>query len=213
MAPRARTKNGSNGRRFPDGYAPEETRKALLESALALFEANGFAGTSVQQITEGAGVTKGAFYHHFESKEDLLRLIHDEFIDVQLEALEQAIEQHDDDPAMQLRELLKAFLVSTAHYQANVTVFFQERRYLTGERFKAVKTKRDRFDRTFRGVVEHGIEQGTFRADLDPRIVGLGILGMCAWTYQWYRPRGRFSAEQIADIYAGIIIDGLRAGK
>src|SRR3954447_13395197 len=213
MAPRARTKNGSNGRRFPDGYAPEETRKALLESALALFEANGFAGTSVQQITEGAGVTKGAFYHHFESKEDLLRLIHDEFIDVQLEALEQAIEQHDDDPATQLRELLKAFLVSTAHYQANVTVFFQERRYLTGERFKAVKTKRDRFDRTFRGVVEHGIEQGTFRADLDPRIVGLGILGMCAWTYQWYRPRGRFSAEQIADIYAGIIIDGLRAGK
>jgi AcrR family transcriptional regulator len=210
MAQRARTKNG--GRRFPDGYDPEATRKALLDSALGLFEAKGFAATSVQQITEGAGVTKGAFYHHFESKEDLLRLIHDEFVDVQLAALEQVIDEYDD-PATQLHELLRMFLISTARYQANVTVFFQERRYLTGEPFHAVKSKRDRFDRMFRSVVERGVQQGTFRSDLDPRIVGLGILGMCAWTYQWYRPRGRFSAEQIADIYAGIIIDGLRAGK
>jgi len=199
----------NRGRRFPNGYAPEQTRRSLLDSALSLFEANGYSETSVQQITEGAGVTKGAFYHHFESKEDLLRLIHDEFVDEQLAALERVIKEHDD-PATQLLELLRAFLISVQRYQANVTVFFQERRYLTGERFQAVKRKRDRFDRMFRRVVERGVEQGTFRDDLDPRIVGLGILGMCAWTYQWFRPRGRYSAEEIATMFAQMILDGLR---
>ena len=74
------------------GYAPEETRKALIESALKLFGSKGYADTSVQEITEAAQVTKGAFYHHFESKEDLLRLIHDEFLDYQLAILKMALD-------------------------------------------------------------------------------------------------------------------------
>jgi AcrR family transcriptional regulator len=190
------------------GYDPEQTRTALIDSALALFGSKGYTDTSVQEVTEAAGVTKGAFYHHFESKEDLLRLIHDEFLDYQLAILKLALEQ-DEDPAVRLRELLRALLTSTARYQANVTIFYLERRHLTGGRFKAMKRKRDEFDRLFLQVIERGIERGTFRSDLDARIVGLGILGMCAWVHQWYRPGGRYSAEQIADIFGEMALDGL----
>jgi AcrR family transcriptional regulator len=200
------------------GYDPEKTRKALIDAALALFGSKGYADTSVQEITEAAGVTKGAFYHHFESKEDLLALIDDEFLDYQLAILKLALEQ-EEDPAVRLRELLRALLTSTARYQANVTIFYLERRHLTGARFKAMRRKRDEFDRLFLQVIELGTEQGVFRADLDPRIVGLGILGMCAWVHQWYRAGGRFSAQQIADIFSEMALDGLlldrsaKAGK
>jgi AcrR family transcriptional regulator len=190
------------------GYAPEQTRQALIDSALELFGANGYADTSVQEITEAAGVTKGAFYHHFESKEDLLALIHDEFLDLQLGMLRQALER-DEDPAARLRELLSALLASTARYQANVTVFYLERRHLTGERYEEMRRKRDEFDRLFLQVIERGIADGRFRDDLDARIVGLGILGMCAWVHQWYRPGGRFTAERIADIFSEMSLSGL----
>jgi AcrR family transcriptional regulator len=190
------------------GYAPDQTRQALIDCALELFGKNGYAVTSVQEITEAAGVTKGAFYHHFESKEDLLRLIHDEFLDYQLAILKMALEQ-DEDPAERLRELLRALLTSTARYQANVTVFYLERRNLTGARFKAMKRKRDEFDRLFLEVIERGIAAGQFRDDLDPRIVGLGILGMCAWVHQWYRAGGQYSAEQVADIFSEMVLPGL----
>lgn len=193
------------------GYAPEETRKALVESALALFGAKGYAVTSVQEITEAAGVTKGAFYHHFESKEDLLRLIHDEFIDYQLAILRMALDR-DQDPAECLRELLRALLASASKYMANVTVFYLERRHLTGAHYKAMKRKRDEFDRLFLQVFERGVEEGRFRSDLDPRIVALGIIGMCAWVHQWYRPGGRYTAEQIAEIFSAIALDGLLVG-
>lgn len=43
----------------------------LLEAAVKLIRSNGFAGTSVDQLCAEAGVTKGAFFHHFASKEAL----------------------------------------------------------------------------------------------------------------------------------------------
>lgn len=208
VAPVPKQSTVRRSRKSPGGYDPEQTRKALIDSALALFGGQGYAATSVQEITEAAGVTKGAFYHHFESKEDLLRLIHDEFLDYQLAILKLALEQ-DEDPALRLRELLRALLTSTARYQANVSIFYLERRHFTGTRFKAVKRKRDEFDRLFLPVIELGIENGVFRSDLDPRIVGLGILGMCAWVHEWYRPGGRFSAEQIANIFGEMALNGL----
>lgn len=208
--PRASTKG--RPRSPTGGYAPEQTRQALIDSALELFGSNGYAVTSVQEITEAAGVTKGAFYHHFESKEDLLALIHDQFLDLQLAMLRQALEK-DEDPAVRLRDLLRALLATTARYQANVTVFYLERRHLTGERFEAMRRKRDEFDRLFLEVIERGIAEGRFRSDLDPRIAGLGILGMCAWVHQWYRPGGRYTAEQIADIFSEMALAGLLAQR
>jgi TetR/AcrR family transcriptional regulator, cholesterol catabolism regulator len=192
------------------GYAPEETRQAIVDSALKLFGAKGYAVTSVQEITDAAGVTKGAFYHHFDSKQDLLRLIHDEFLDYQLALLRMALDA-DEDPATRLRNLLEALLLSSAQYQANVTVFYLERRNFTGAQYKAVKRKRDEFDRLFLQVFERGVDEGVFRSDLDPRIVSFGILGMCAWVHQWYRPSGRYTAEQIASIFSDLALDGLLA--
>jgi hypothetical protein len=82
-------------------------------------------------------------------------------------------------------------------------------RYLTGAHYKAMKRKRDEFERLFLQVIERGIEQRVFRDDLDPRIVGLGLFGICAWVHQWYRPGGRFSAEQVADIFCEMALEGL----
>ncbi|UCF62211.1 MAG: TetR/AcrR family transcriptional regulator [Anaerolineaceae bacterium] len=49
----------------------EETRSRLLEAAERSFAQQGFDGTGVAKICQAAGVTKGAFYHHFSSKEDV----------------------------------------------------------------------------------------------------------------------------------------------
>lgn len=51
--------------------APVTAKDKLLEAAVKLIRAQGFAGTSVDQLCAEAGVTKGAFFHHFASKEAL----------------------------------------------------------------------------------------------------------------------------------------------
>lgn len=51
--------------------APGTAREKLLEAGVKLVRAQGFAATSVDQLCTAAGVTKGAFFHHFTSKEEL----------------------------------------------------------------------------------------------------------------------------------------------
>ncbi|MCR5251795.1 MAG: TetR/AcrR family transcriptional regulator [Lachnospiraceae bacterium] len=52
-------------------YDFEQTHERIMKSAVALFRERGFSGASIRQICKDAGVTNGAFYAHFESKEDL----------------------------------------------------------------------------------------------------------------------------------------------
>ncbi len=49
----------------------EKTRKRIIEVAAPLFNQRGFAGCSVQDVMEAAGLGKGGIYRHFESKEEL----------------------------------------------------------------------------------------------------------------------------------------------
>lgn len=46
-------------------------RQQLLDASLGVFQAHGFNGSSVQDLTDAAGVPKGSFYNHFTGKEDL----------------------------------------------------------------------------------------------------------------------------------------------
>lgn len=189
-------------------YDPIATRARLVEAALELFGTQGFHATSVKAIADEAGLTKGALYHHFASKDELLREIHDEYVDHQLREFDRIVAEYDD-PRTQLEQLIHSILASVDRFRRNVTVFFQERRYLTGEHFEAVKAKRDRLDRGFRDVIDRGMAEGVFREDLDARAVTLGIIGMCAWTYQWLQPGGPLSAADVADNYARMVLDGL----
>ena len=49
----------------------EETRQRLMESALGVFARNGYERATVDEIVREAGFSKGAFYVHFEAKEDI----------------------------------------------------------------------------------------------------------------------------------------------
>lgn len=189
-------------------YSTVATRQALVASARNLFERNGFAATSVQSIVDDAGLTKGAFYYHFVSKEELLRVIHDEFIDHQLAAV-RAVLASTDDPGQQLGGLIRTALEAVEQYRSHVAVFLGERRFLSEEGFVEVKVKRDEMERMFLGVVQRGQETGLIRADLVARVLSLGILGMCAWAYQWYSPQGKLSAREVADTFTAMVWEGI----
>jgi AcrR family transcriptional regulator len=85
------------------------TRSALVSAARELFAARGYAGAGREEIVERAGVTRGAMYHHFASKEDLFRAVY-EAVEAELcTALAEAA-MASADPVEQLRLGAKAFL-------------------------------------------------------------------------------------------------------
>lgn len=54
-----------------NGAARHESKTRLLNAALRVIRAKGYSATRVEDICEAAGVTKGSFFHHFDSKEEL----------------------------------------------------------------------------------------------------------------------------------------------
>jgi AcrR family transcriptional regulator len=62
-----------------------ETRERLLESATALFAGQGITGTSVEEIAEAAGYTRGAFYSNFRDKDELVLALIDRHIEHNVE--------------------------------------------------------------------------------------------------------------------------------
>ena len=71
----------------------EETRTRLMEAAIRVFASAGFERATVDEIVRQAGFSKGAFYVHFESKDDLFRAMLEERISRQLEAFRQGVDQ------------------------------------------------------------------------------------------------------------------------
>jgi AcrR family transcriptional regulator len=85
------------------------TRAALLASARALFAAKGYAGAGREEIVEAAGLTRGALYHHFASKEDLFRAVYEELEDDVMHRVMTAAVTTTD-PVGQLRRGIDAYL-------------------------------------------------------------------------------------------------------
>ena len=85
------------------------TRAALLSAARELFAEHGFAATGREQIAERAGVTRGALYHHFASKELLFRAVVEE-LEVELGTKVMMAAAQSTDAAEQLRLGCMAFL-------------------------------------------------------------------------------------------------------
>lgn len=87
------------------------TRRRILDAARSLFATKGWAGTSVDEVVRTAEVTKGALYHHFRDKTDLLRAVYEEQEQASVERLlELAVDVTD--PLDQLRAGSRAFLTA-----------------------------------------------------------------------------------------------------
>lgn len=75
----------------------ELTRTALIEAAAELFASNGFHATSLEEIAQAAGFTRGAIYKNFKSKEDIMIAVVDWMIERQLAAYADALDEAEGD--------------------------------------------------------------------------------------------------------------------
>src|ERR1700720_3799905 len=102
-----------------------ETRERLLRAAVDLYSAKGFAGASVLDVARRAGVTKGAFYHHFESKAHLIMAIHNSFVDLQIGDVTTIVEKRLA-PMETLAEAIIVIFRNMINHKASASLFIRE---------------------------------------------------------------------------------------
>ncbi|HUR09062.1 MAG TPA: TetR/AcrR family transcriptional regulator [Nonomuraea sp.] len=90
----------------------EQTRRTLLRESRRLFATRGYGAVGLAEIVHAARVTKGALYHHFDSKTDLFRAVLEQVQQEVAQKVAGAAETHDD-PWEQLTAGCQAFLTAS----------------------------------------------------------------------------------------------------
>ncbi|KWW21107.1 MULTISPECIES: TetR/AcrR family transcriptional regulator [Peribacillus] len=191
---------------------PTELKEKIIEKSLTLFEQHGYHGVSVNEIVKACGTSKGGFYHHFSSKDELLFVIHDYFISYVLTNAQEAISASTH-PAEKMKKIIQSFVKVFDLYQPHISVFYQESIYLKPPYVEAIMKKRKMYKEIIFSVIEEGIEKGVFRSELPVEITGMSILGMVNWSYKWYKRDGGKTIDEIGEIYIDLILHALLTDK
>lgn len=191
---------------------PEATdvRQRLLAAATRLFAERGYDRTSVQEVVEAAGVTKGALYHYFGSKDDLLNEICGRTLRLRMRRLTAIADDRDRTVSARLHEAAADVVLSSIANIDDTTIFFRSVHQLSPHRQQSVRAERRRYHEKFRALVEEGCRDGVFRAELVPDLVVNFFFGSVHHLGTWYREGGQVTARQVAVEFADLLLHSVQ---
>ena len=185
----------------------EEYRKAthegILDAAETLFSDKGYHETSMDDIVSESGLSKGAIYGHFESKEKLFLAVQQRKLDARLGKME-SVFSAEDSATTKLRKALDSSFsddctMSREACLMNLEILFAAARM---ESSRADMEKRATSSyRFWREILKEGIKSGEFTKDVDPELVapildaavdGLSIHWMIGHDFDWPKMKDAF---------------------
>jgi AcrR family transcriptional regulator len=150
--------------------APRSRRDEVVELAGELFARNGYATTTVRDIANAAGILSGSLYHHFASKEAIVDALLAPFLDDLLGRYDEILAAGLA-PAAAFEALATASLDALDEHATAIAIYEDDGRRLEAQpHFAYLREGGERLRAAWTAVIERGVAEGAFRADLDPRL-------------------------------------------
>ena len=187
---------------------PTITRKdQILDAAERLFSERGYHATTIREIARELQLEGGSLYSHISGKQELLYQIvlrgSTQFLRAAQATLAEGGPARD-----QLLRFMRRHLAIVAESAPRAVVHFHEWRHLDAERQAEICMRRDEYEGMLRQIIYAGVAGGEFTA-ADERLIGLQVLSLLNWTYQWYAPGGTWSADDLAAQFFDLLMRGL----
>jgi AcrR family transcriptional regulator len=169
----------------------ERTIDDLLDSAIKLFIKHGYSAVTLEQIAAGIGMTRGAFYHHFHSKEDILNAL----IRRERHSFEDKLEELFNvkkQPAVKMKLILDHILSNFfENKRFNRFIHFTWFRIEAGQiqnKFLYQGATNEKLNQEFTKIIRKGQSDGSFSKDVPAAVLALrltaSILGMYRLHFQ-----------------------------
>ncbi|MFL1456078.1 TetR/AcrR family transcriptional regulator [Marinobacter sp. GN3S48] len=176
---------------------PAGARGRLLREAARLFRDKGYERTTVRDLAAAVGIQSGSLFHHFRTKEDILKAVMVETIRLNT-ALMQAAMEAERTHRGKLRALVRAELESINGQtgEAMAVLVFEWRSLSEGAQAEVLEL-RDIYEQLWLDVL--GAMNGEGQLKADPFVVRRMLTGALSWTVTWYRPDGGMSLDGLTD--------------
>jgi AcrR family transcriptional regulator len=186
-----------------------QARDRIVAAATELFGRQGYEATTTRQIVEAAQVTKGALYHWFSSKEELLTSIYRELLAEQTARLEK-ITAAGDPPDVRLHHAVTDLFAHMDDHAEPLTVWARSMHLVAGEHAAAVRDERRRYQHLFQDLVEEGQKSGVFRGDVAASVITNTFLSSVVQIHRWFHPDGPLTRRELGSQMAALFLDGVR---
>ncbi|MCD9624766.1 TetR/AcrR family transcriptional regulator [Rhabdothermincola salaria] len=209
----ASTTSGARGRGRSGaaGANVSDRRAEILATAAEIFARKGYVNATVREIADASGILAGSLYHHFESKEAMVDEILSTFLTTLVGRYEAVIAAGDDVEST-LRTLVHVQFEGLIENRAAITLANNDSYYLQQiPRFAYLQETGAHIARLWVGVLQRGVDEGVFRADVDPEMVWVFIKGAIWATVQYLSDGGPTASQTIADSYLAVLFDGVKA--
>ena len=180
----------------------------ILRAAVVLFRERGYHGSSMRTLARALRMEAASLYYHFGSKQEILFAILDRTLDDLLAGVGRAVASADG-PEARLRAAVRFHVLFHTDSQHEAFLSHSELRSLTQANRRLVLTRRDEYERVFRGLLASGVRAGVFQV-ADVRLTAMAILTMCTGVATWFADGGRLSPEAIADRYVEMIMKSVK---
>ncbi|MBK8417783.1 TetR/AcrR family transcriptional regulator [Candidatus Villigracilis saccharophilus] len=154
----------------------EETRSKIISSAIKLFSTRGYNTASVDDICKDAEISKGAFYHHFESKQALFLAL----LDGWLTTIDQGIEASRESSVPETFFLITQafpYIFKTANEGLPMFLEFWLQASRDEKIWQASIAPYRRYHKYFTSLIKRGVDEGSF-VDVDPELTARMIVSM-----------------------------------
>ena len=155
------------------------TRSAIVAGALRCFDRHGIANSTLEQIAQESGVTRGAVYHYFGSKRDILREIRDQVSVPLLDEADTELLKNDAMPALERVERFLLGILQGLEKDPRMRIAFTVMQFKCeyvqemGPELECAARSSDQLVRAFESAYRQAQEDGSLAAGLTPRIAAL----------------------------------------
>ncbi|MFG3253926.1 TetR/AcrR family transcriptional regulator [Streptomyces sp. NPDC048172] len=194
-----------------DTYTPD----SLLSVAVRVFNERGYDGTSMEHLSQAAGISKSSIYHHVRGKEELLRRGISRALDGLFGVLDEP-EAREGRAVDRLEHVARRTVEVLMTELPYVTLLLRVRGN-TDTEIWAMERRRE-FDQRVAELVKRAAADGDLRADVDARLATRLLFGMINSIAEWYRPErassnGRGPSDTSAEVAEAVVrtaFSGLR---
>lgn len=184
-------------------------RGELLDVAIALFYEKGYENTTLQDIADRMGFTKAAIYYYAKNKEELLVEIYTSIVEPAIADAQSMAARPAPDGATRFVRLIEQHLQTfLSNIEANA-VFEVQNFSLSDLAKRRIQSLARTYDNILREVYDAGIADGSIAAG-DSAIAVNAVIGMCNSAHRWYRPRGKYSVDQVIKELVSLVETGIR---
>ena len=191
----------------PKKISPSKEQE-IIAVAARLFKEKGYRATTLEDIAAAVGMLKGSLYYYIRSKEELLYLVVRDPIRQAYNKLEEIVTSEAPVHVKIAQAIANHMTLFHQHYP-HIAVYLHDYHHLMQQLQKNIIETPKHYQRLWATLLQQGVDTGELRPDLDVKVTGYAILGMCNWVYRWYNPRGTLSAESIAAVFTKLVLEGL----